>query len=198
MTNPCCAAFLSYCGTYDFIRQSNAIGYVFLRNASAASAYAITAAPGPAKTLAFPLNQAHNFNANDSHSRIGKPHWTVSFPEDGMDYQLISDEALLAQHASCNQNALLVASLLYLMSHYSARSQREEPCIELASVIERHLTALSRLQGVDPVLRATCEQLSETWGDLVDVSLPPPAKRHFLARLMRIDATSKLPCRGAP
>jgi predicted HD phosphohydrolase len=97
------------------------------------------------------------------------------------------NKALLTPENSGNQNALLVASLLHMMSHYSAHGQKEGPCLKLAAVIERHLTALSRLPDVDPVLRATCEQLSETWSDLVDVALPAPAKRNFLARLMSID-----------
>lgn len=108
------------------------------------------------------------------------------FPEDGMDYYF-TDQLLLTPRGAGNQNARLVASLLHLMSHYSVRSENEEPCIKLAVVIERHLTALSRLPGVDPVLRASCEQLSETWADLVDVRLPVPSKRNIFARLMNIE-----------
>lgn len=103
-----------------------------------------------------------------------------------MDYQF-TDRTLPAPQDSRNQNALLVASLLHLMSHYSARSQQDEPCLKLAAVIERHLTALARVPGVDPVLRASCEQLSETWGDLVDVRLPAPTRRNIFARFMNMD-----------
>jgi hypothetical protein len=57
---------------------------------------------------------------------------------------------------------------------------------------------LSRSSGVDPLLRATCEQLSEKWGDLVEVKLAPPAKRNFFARLISIDRKSneQLPLQG--
>lgn len=84
-----------------------------------------------------------------------------------------------------NPDVLLVASLLHLMSHYTARDGGERPCVKLASVIERHLCALSRLPDVDPVLRATCEQLAERWAGLVDDQLPPPVKQPLLARFMK-------------
>ncbi len=86
-----------------------------------------------------------------------------------------------------SQDALLVASLLHLMSHYTARGDGEQPCVKLASVIERHLCALSRLPDADPVLRATCEQLAERWAGLVDEKLPrpQPAKQPLLARFMK-------------
>jgi len=89
-----------------------------------------------------------------------------------------------------SQDTLLVASLLHLMSHYSARSAgqagAEQPCVKLASVIERHLCALSRLPNIDPVLRATCEQLVDQWAGVVDARLPPaPARQPLLARFMK-------------
>ena len=91
------------------------------------------------------------------------------------------------------QHAVLVAALLHLMSHYTINSainsarNRDAPCVKLASVIERHLTALARLPDADPVLRATCEQLSAHWAGLVDSALPPPVplKRPLLERLLR-------------
>jgi len=90
-----------------------------------------------------------------------------------------------------SQDTLLVASLLHLMSHYSARSAGpvggEQPCVKLASVIERHLCALSRLPSIDPVLRATCEQLADQWAGVVDAKLPPPAplRQPLLTRFMK-------------
>ena len=85
------------------------------------------------------------------------------------------------------QDALLVASLLHLMSNYTARGDGEQPCVKLASVIERHLCALARLPHIDPVLRATCEQLSDQWAHVVDAKLPPPApaRQPLLARFMK-------------
>nr|WP_229451908.1 hypothetical protein [Massilia niastensis] len=70
------------------------------------------------------------------------------------------------------------------MSHYTARGEGEPPCVKLASVIERHLCALSRLPEIDPVLRATCEQLAEQWAGMVDARLPP-ARQPLLARFMK-------------
>lgn len=56
--------------------------------------------------------------------------------------------------------------------------------MKLASVIERHLKALARLPDADPVLRATCEQLSVKWAALVDRALLAPARRPLLARIL--------------
>ena len=86
-----------------------------------------------------------------------------------------------------SQDALLVASLLHLMSNYTTRGDGEQPCVKLASVIERHLCALSRLPNIDPVLRATCEQLADQWAVVVDAKLPPPAptRQPLLARFMK-------------
>jgi len=97
-----------------------------------------------------------------------------------------------------DQHAVLVAALLHLMSHYTINSaangavnganrSAEGPCVKLASVIERHLNALARLPDADPVLRATCEQLSAKWAGLVDSAMPMPApvKRPLLERILR-------------
>lgn len=82
------------------------------------------------------------------------------------------------------RHAVLVAALLHLMSHYTTR-ERDAPCVKLASVIERHLNALARLPDADPVLRATCEQLSAKWAGLVDSAMPAPPRRPLLARILR-------------
>lgn len=90
-----------------------------------------------------------------------------------------------------DQHAVLVAALLHLMSHYTINSaaaagaREGGPCVKLASVIERHLNALARLPDADPVLRATCEQLSADWAVLVDRALPAPVKRPLLSRILR-------------
>ena len=85
-----------------------------------------------------------------------------------------------------HRDAVMIASLLHLMSHYTARDENDRPCVRLASVIERHLCALSRLPELDPVLRATCEQLCEKWAGMVDDGMPrPAAKPGFLERIMR-------------
>ena len=86
-----------------------------------------------------------------------------------------------------HRDAVMIASLLHLMSHYTARDENDRPCVRLASVIERHLCALARLPELDPVLRATCEQLCEKWAGMVDDGMPRPAqaKPGFLERIMR-------------
>lgn len=75
--------------------------------------------------------------------------------------------------ASAPQPELLVSAALHLMSHYSASAAGAEPCIKLASVIERHLKALAGHGDLNPVLRATCQQLSEQWAAVVDQAIRP-------------------------
>ena len=101
-----------------------------------------------------------------------------------MDDNFLDD--LPMPNAPRAQHAVLVAALLHLMSHYTTR-ERDQPCVKLASVIERHLNALARLPDADPVLRATCEQLSVKWAGLVDRGLPAPlpARRPLLERILR-------------
>ncbi|WP_296944118.1 hypothetical protein [uncultured Massilia sp.] len=106
-----------------------------------------------------------------------------------MDDDFLDELRLPATPGS--RHALMVASLLHLMSHYTVNSAAGQardggPCVRLASVIERHLHALARLPDADPVLRATCEQLSAQWAALVDSGLPAPVpKRPLLARILR-------------
>ncbi len=71
------------------------------------------------------------------------------------------------------QAEILISATLHLMSHYSA----EGGGLKLAAVIERHLQALSNAQGLAPVLRATCEQLSEQWAKVVARAIPHRQKR---------------------
>ena len=87
------------------------------------------------------------------------------------------DPIFLEQGRQPVRPELLVSAALHLMSHYAAGKQENEACVRLASVIERHLKALADLPGLEPVLRATCGQLSEQWGDVIERSLPPPAAR---------------------
>jgi len=73
------------------------------------------------------------------------------------------------------------------MSHYSVNSVTAEgnnPCLKLASVIERHLKALSELSDLTPVLRATCQQLSEQWAGLIDHNLQRQNKMRRFSWLM--------------
>ncbi|MBY0238969.1 MAG: hypothetical protein K2X55_06615 [Burkholderiaceae bacterium] len=77
--------------------------------------------------------------------------------------------------------ALMLSAVLHLMSHYTAHAG-EGGCVKLASVIERHLKALSALPGLAPVLAATCQQLSEQWANEVERAMP--VQESFLARIM--------------
>ena len=54
----------------------------------------------------------------------------------------------------------------------------------MAAVFERHLTILPGLRYLGPVLRATCEQLSEQWTGIVEHTMPQQQKSIW--------------CRGAP
>lgn len=94
------------------------------------------------------------------------------------------DQALQEPNAAPVQPELLVSAVLHLMSHYTANHQESSSCIKLASVIERHLKALAELPGLAPVLRATCQQLSEQWGVVVERAMPQPEKITLFTRLV--------------
>lgn len=94
------------------------------------------------------------------------------------------DQALQGPNAAPAQPELLVSAVLHLMSHYTANNQESNSCIKLASVIERHLKALADLPGLAPVLRATCQQLSEQWGVVVERAMPQQEKFKLFTRLV--------------
>ena len=94
------------------------------------------------------------------------------------------DPTLQEPNAAPAQPELLVSAVLHLMSHYTANNQESSSCIKLASVIERHLKALADLPELAPVLRATCQQLSEQWGTVVEKAMPQPEKFRLLTRLV--------------
>ncbi len=81
------------------------------------------------------------------------------------------------------QPELLVSAVLHLMSQYTANKHETDSCTKLASVIERHLKALAELPDLAPVLRATCRQLSEQWGNVVERTMQPQ-KRSLIVRLV--------------
>jgi hypothetical protein len=92
--------------------------------------------------------------------------------------------ALFESTSTPSQPELLVSAVLHLMSHYTANIGETGTCIKLASVIERHLKALADLPELAPVLRATCQQLSEQWTTVVDRAMPRPEKRTLFTRLV--------------
>lgn len=94
------------------------------------------------------------------------------------------DQALQEPNLAPAQPELLVSAVLHLMSHYTANNHETSSCIKLASVIERHLKALADLPELAPVLRATCQQLSEQWATVVEKAMPQPEKFRLLTRLV--------------
>lgn len=80
---------------------------------------------------------------------------------------------------------LMISTVLHLMSHYTINLHESGACVKLASVIERHLQALANLPNLAPVLRATCEQLSEQWAEIVERTMPVTKKSNFFMRLVR-------------
>ena len=85
-----------------------------------------------------------------------------------------------------HQPELMLSAVLHLMSHYSARSAESGACIKLASVIERHLKALASLPDLAPVLRATCQQVSEQWAGVVERAMLRVEKSNFLRRILAV------------
>lgn len=96
-----------------------------------------------------------------------------------------ADPIFLEASKASTHPELLVSAVLHLMSHYTVNVGEEGVvCVKLASVIERHLKALASLPTLAPVLRATCQQLSEQWATLVENALPKPERQSILSRIM--------------
>jgi hypothetical protein len=96
-----------------------------------------------------------------------------------------------------HQPELMVSAVLHLMSHYTARRSDSGACIKLASVIERHFKALAALPELAPVLRATCQQLSEQWAGIVERDMPRPKKSNLLSRIIACAKSGKVDAHGA-
>ncbi len=94
------------------------------------------------------------------------------------------DSTFVEPNKAPAQPELLVSAVLHLMSHYTTNNQETQSCVKLASVIERHLKALADLPNLAPVLRATCQQLSEQWATVVERTMPPPEKFNFFSRIV--------------
>lgn len=95
-----------------------------------------------------------------------------------------SNPIFLAPTQAGHHPELMLSAVLHLMSHYTAGSDGAGGCIKLASVIERHLKALSSLPDLAPVLKATCQQLHEQWAAIVERNLQEQEKTNFLRRIM--------------
>lgn len=93
--------------------------------------------------------------------------------------------------ATSRQPELLVSAVLHLMSHYTvsstqnnAQEEAEQARTRLASVIERHLQVLADLPELAPVLKATCQQLSEQWANLIEKKSVQESKARRLGWLL--------------
>ncbi|SFB34226.1 hypothetical protein SAMN04515620_14615 [Collimonas sp. OK607] len=67
---------------------------------------------------------------------------------------------------------LLISAVLHLISQYNMHNLASDACVQSAKTIERHLRTLSDWPGLAPVLRATCQQLSEQWTSMIERALP--------------------------
>lgn len=95
------------------------------------------------------------------------------------------NDPIFQNHSAASRHPeLMLSAVLHLMSHYTADAAGSGGCARLASVIERHLKALSGLPELAPVLRATCQQLSEQWAAVVEQARAPQERAGLLARLM--------------
>ncbi len=103
----------------------------------------------------------------------------------------LMNEELSGLTATSKQPELLVSAVLHLMSHYTVHStnsatqeEAEQASTKLASVIERHLYVLANLPDLAPVLKATCQQLSEQWASLVEKKAAQKTKLRKLGWLL--------------
>ena len=94
------------------------------------------------------------------------------------------NDPIFTHSPAARQPELMLSAVLHLMSHYTANAADNGGCVKLASVIERHLKALSAQPDLAPVLRATCQQLCEQWAVVVEQARPPQERASFLARLI--------------
>ena len=84
-----------------------------------------------------------------------------------------------AAATTSNKPEMLIAAVLHLMTHYSSHSllnNEQGVCLKLATVIERHLSILSDLPDLGPILRATCGQMSEQWTLVVEHAMQQQTK----------------------
>lgn len=58
---------------------------------------------------------------------------------------------------------LLISAVLHLISQYNKHNPTADTCMQSAATIERHLRTLSTWPELAPMLRATCQQLSDQW-----------------------------------
>jgi hypothetical protein len=80
---------------------------------------------------------------------------------------------------------LLISTVLQLISQHSTLVKADaETAARSAATIEHHLKTLAGLPGMEPILRATCQQLSEQWGMMHEQQLPKPTSSALFTRLI--------------
>jgi hypothetical protein len=81
---------------------------------------------------------------------------------------------------------LLISNVLRLISRYGAPADADAgSTTPSAALIEHHLKTLAGLPEMEPILRATCQQLAEQWGMLHEQQqIPRPAPSAFITRLI--------------
>ena len=78
----------------------------------------------------------------------------------------------------------LISTVLQLISRHGALRMESGDAARSAAAIEQHLKTLADLPDMEPILRATCLQLSEQWGMLLEQQRPKPASSAFITRLI--------------
>ncbi|MDB5777064.1 MAG: hypothetical protein JWP38_3197 [Herbaspirillum sp.] len=80
---------------------------------------------------------------------------------------------------------LLICSVLQLISQYGAVAANDsEAAMRSAAAIELHLKTLAALPDMEPILQATCQQLSEQWGMLLEQQARKSTPSAFVTRLI--------------
>jgi hypothetical protein len=85
---------------------------------------------------------------------------------------------------SANAELLLSGVLQMISQHIVDADPNPDHARLSAARIERRLTTLSNLPDMEPVLRATCQQLCEQWGALSEQHVRKPASSTFITRLI--------------
>lgn len=89
------------------------------------------------------------------------------------------------QGRSAATSELLLSGVLQMISQHIVDADPNPDHVRLSAArIERRLKTLSNLPHMEPVLRATCQQLCEQWGTLTEQTVRKPASTTFITRLI--------------
>ena len=120
------------------------------------------------------LNENHYYlnQSSKEHLMDGSHHAAAPVPGGAEKYQTPPE--------------LLISAVLHLISQYNRHHLASGACVQSATTIERHLRTLSDWPGLAPVLRATCQQLSDQWTLMIEQALPKPKPERsaFITRLL--------------